>query len=469
MVTFAHTDDGTDEEDWLVAGVPVIPELPLGGEELAAMRFLVLAAHPDDETLGAGGLMARLRSLGAEVEVLLCTAGEASRPASPTLSSKDLAAVRVAEFAAGMEALGLKDRWQYLGLPDSGLAGCTAELNRRISEAAAELAGPPGQLAIVAPYRADGHADHDALGTVAADAAARGGHALLEFPIWYWVWATPDHPAWQSWIRLDLLPEEQSIKELAMSAHASQTKPLSPRSGDEVLLAGPFLQHFSRPFETFAWTAPREFPDGKPDASGTRKMPHTSHEAQSIFDGLHAREPDPWHYITRWYERRKRALTVAALPEEQYAAGLEIGCSIGTLTAELAQRCTALLAVDASGTALERAAERLKSLPGVTLQQGTVPGFWPEGTYDLVVLSEVGYYFAPSEYGELLEKIRNCMRPGGTLLLCHWRHPISGWNLDGETVHILARNRLGWRTSGLYRERDFVLETLTAPATVAGQ
>jgi hypothetical protein len=45
VVTFAHTDDGTDEADWLVAGVPVIPELPLGREELAAMRFLVLAAH----------------------------------------------------------------------------------------------------------------------------------------------------------------------------------------------------------------------------------------------------------------------------------------------------------------------------------------------------------------------------------------------------------------------------------------
>jgi hypothetical protein len=53
--------------------------------------------------------------------------------------------------------------------------------------------------------------------------------------------------------------------------------------------------------------------------------------------------------------------------------------------------------------------------------------------------------------------------PGGTLLLCHWRHPISGWELDGDGVHARARHRLGWRTAGLYRERDFVLETFLAP------
>jgi hypothetical protein len=55
------------------------------------------------------------------------------------------------------------------------------------------------------------------------------------------------------------------------------------------------------------------------------------------------------------------------------------------------------------------------------------------------------------------------MTPGGTLLLCHWRHPISGWELDGDSVHAVARNRLRWRTAGLYQERDFLLETLVSP------
>ncbi|MGN6440656.1 MAG: PIG-L deacetylase family protein, partial [Arthrobacter sp.] len=73
MVTFSHTDEGTSEAAWAASGLPAAPELPLDSTELAAMRFVVLAAHPDDETLGAGGLMASLVGLGAKVEVLLCT------------------------------------------------------------------------------------------------------------------------------------------------------------------------------------------------------------------------------------------------------------------------------------------------------------------------------------------------------------------------------------------------------------
>ncbi|HEU4666898.1 MAG TPA: bifunctional PIG-L family deacetylase/class I SAM-dependent methyltransferase [Arthrobacter sp.] len=463
MVTFVHNEEGTDESAWATRGLPAIPELPLGPQELAAMGFLVLAAHPDDETLGAGGLLARLQNLGAEVEVLLCTAGEASHPGSTTVSRDELTAIRLDEFAAALGSLGLKDRWRYLGLPDSGLAEHTADITRCVREAAAALDTRSGRLAIVAPYRADGHADHDALGAVAATVAADGGYALLEYPIWYWHWAGPEHPDWESWMRLPLEPAEQAAKERALQEHTSQTKPLSPHPGDEVLLSRSFLRHFSRPFETFAWSAPQEFPAGQHDAPGTGKAPHTSKEAQRIFDGVHSREPDPWQYTTSWYERRKRALTVAALPAEHYAAGLEIGCSIGTLTADLAARCTNLLAVDASGAALERAAERLAPFPGVTARHLTLPGEWPAGGYDLVVMSEVGYYFGASEFDALLEKIRESVVPGGTLVLCHWRHRISGWELDGETVHALARGRLAWRTAGLYRERDFLLETLIAP------
>lgn len=161
------------------------------------------------------------------------------------------------------------------------------------------------------------------------------------------------------------------------------------------------------------------------------------------------------------------ALTVASLPAEHYDAGLEIGCSIGTLTADLAPRCTNLVAVDASSAALERAAERLAPFPGVTVTHLTLPEGWPAGSFDLVVMSEVGYYFPTGEFDELLEKIRTSMLPGGTLVLCHWRHPISGWELDGEAVHALARDRLKWPTAGLYRERDFLLETLTAPSQAA--
>jgi LmbE family N-acetylglucosaminyl deacetylase/SAM-dependent methyltransferase len=452
VVTFSHTDEGTDEAAWAASGLAAIPELPLGPEELAGMRFVVLAAHPDDETLGAGGLLAQLHSLGAVVDVLLCTAGEASHPDSETVSPAQLGSTRVNEFGAALAALGHTGNWHFLGLPDSGLASHVREVTGHVREAAGRHAGPPEQLVIVAPFRGDGHADHDALGAAAADVARDGGHALLEYPIWYWLWATPAHPEWESWVRIPLDPAAQAAKAAAMRAHASQMLPLSPRPGDEALLGEDFLRHFYRPFETFAWTP----------ASGTAG-PHSSADAERIFDEVHTATDDPWKYTTSWYERRKRALTLAALPQEHYRSGLEVGCSIGTLTAGLAGRCANLLAVDASSAALEQACKRLAPFPWVETRQLTLPGSWPDGSYDLIVVSEVGYYLTPAEFGLLLDRIGESMAPGGTLLLCHWRHPVSGWELDGETVHTLARNRLRWPQAGLYRERDFVLETLVAP------
>ncbi|MCU1435566.1 MAG: SAM-dependent methyltransferase [Pseudarthrobacter sp.] len=459
MVSFSHTDPGTDEEDWAASGLAALAELPLAPQELGAMRFVVLAAHPDDETLGAGGLLAMLHSLGADVEVLLCTAGEGSHPDSATMTPGQLAAVRLDEFAAAMDVLGLAGRWRYLGLPDSGLADRKPDLTARLLEAIQQYPGNPQELAIVAPYRADGHADHDALGAAAADVAREGGHALLEYPIWYWLWASPQDPVWQSWARLPLSLEQQAAKTAAMAAHTSQVRPLSGLAGDETLLSPGFLEHFQRSFETFAWTPPGAVAAGP----GLLAMPHTSGDAQRIFDAVHSESADPWDYTTSWYERRKRSLTLAALPRENYESGLEIGCSIGTLTAELAGRCGSLLAVDASSTALGRAAERLAPFPHVSTRQLTLPAEWPHGRYDLVVVSEVGYYLAPSEFDQLLERIRASMLAGGTLLLCHWRHPVSGWELDGDSVHALTRNRLRWRTAGLYQERDFVLEALVAP------
>jgi LmbE family N-acetylglucosaminyl deacetylase len=462
VVTFSHTDPGTDEDDWAASGLAALAELPLEPQELRAMRFVVLAAHPDDETLGAGGLLALLHSLGADVEVLLCTAGEGSHPDSVTMAPEQLAAVRREEFAAAMGVLGLAGRWQFLGLPDGGLADHTLEISARLREAIQRHPGNPRQVAIVAPYRADGHPDHNAVGGAAAGVAREDGHALLEYPIWYWLWASPENSTWQSWARLHLSPEHQAAKTAAMEAHSSQMRPLSGLAGDEVLLSEGFLEHFQRAFETFAWTPPGA-PGGAGAVLASGPAAHTSSDAQRIFDAVHTESPDPWDYTTRWYERRKRSLTLAALPQENYESGLEIGCSIGALTAELAGRCASLLAVDASSTALQLAAGRLAPFPGVSTRQLTLPAEWPRGRYDLVVVSEVGYYLAPPEFEQLLERIESSMVPGGTLLLCHWRHPVSGWELDGDAVHVLARNRLRWRTAGLYQERDFVLETLVAP------
>ncbi|QCO96687.1 bifunctional PIG-L family deacetylase/class I SAM-dependent methyltransferase [Arthrobacter sp. 24S4-2] len=450
MVTFSHADTGTAESEWEASGLSVLPELPLGAGELASMTFVVLAAHPDDETLGAGGLLSRLHAAGAGVEVLLCTAGEASHPESRTTTPEQLAAVRLGEFGAAVTALAPGSPWRFLQLPDGQLAAGSDRIAAAVRESIAASGRPANHVVIVAPYRSDGHTDHDVLGSVAAEVAAAGGHGLLEYPVWYWLWAVPADTAWRSWVRVPLAPKEQRAKALAMQAHASQTEPLSAQPGDEVLLAGSFLDHFSRSWETFAWHAP---------AGGT----NGAGDAERIFDAVHSRSDDPWGYATSWYEQRKRALTLAILPAEDYGSGLEVGCSIGTLSVELAPRCRQFLAVDASSAALVQAAERLTGHASAQTQRLTVPHEWPEGTFDLVAVSEMGYYLTPGELAELFTRVEASMNPGGTLVLCHWRHPVEGWELDGDAVHELARRQLRWPTAALHLEKDFVLEVFVAP------
>ncbi|GAA3284544.1 bifunctional PIG-L family deacetylase/class I SAM-dependent methyltransferase [Paenarthrobacter aurescens] len=450
MVAFSHTDTGTSESEWAASGVAALPELPLSAEELTDMGFVVLAAHPDDETLGAGGFLATLHAAGAAVKVLLCTAGEASHPDSQTTTPEQLAAVRLAEFGTAVSGLANRAEWQFLELPDGQLAAHTEAIKGAVRNAVASFERPAETVTIVAPYRNDGHTDHDTLGSAAAEVATQGGHGLLEYPIWYWLWARPEDSTWNDWVRVPLSRNAQESKSQAMRAHTSQTEPLSERPGDETLLSDTFLEHFTRPWETFAW---------HPSTAGT----NSAADAERIFDEVHTREDDPWGYTSSWYERRKRALTLAALPEESYESGLEIGCSIGTLSEELAGRCQRFLGVDASSAALAQASERLSRFPAAEVRHLTMPGQWPQGTFDLVVLSETGYYFSPDELSTLLARIQESARPGATLILCHWRHPISGWQLDAEAVHARARHQLGWPTHGLYREKDFMLEVLLAP------
>ncbi|MEU2349305.1 SAM-dependent methyltransferase [Modestobacter sp. NPDC049651] len=184
----------------------------------------------------------------------------------------------------------------------------------------------------------------------------------------------------------------------------------------------------------------------------------------SFFDAMYAAADDPWSMRTRWYEERKYALTTAVLPLRRYAEALEVGCSVGELTARLAPRCDRLTAWDASGAAVRRAAARVAGDPHVRVEQAVVP-HRPLPAVDLLVLSEVLYYLGDDDLQAFLAQARTAVRPGGTLVAVHWRHPVPEYPQTGDAVHAALRAALPWPRVATHEEPDLLLDCwVAAPA-----
>ena len=155
----------------------------------------------------------------------------------------------------------------------------------------------------------------------------------------------------------------------------------------------------------------------------------------AYFRDVYRANDDPWSFETSPYEREKYATTLAALPRPHYARAFEIGCSLGVLTAQLAPRCGHLLAVDVAAAPLERARQRCAGLPQVELRVLRVPEEFPAGQFELILLSEVGYYWSPADLARAAEQLVAALPPGGQLLLVHWTPPVHDYPLTGDEVH----------------------------------
>jgi SAM-dependent methyltransferase len=148
----------------------------------------------------------------------------------------------------------------------------------------------------------------------------------------------------------------------------------------------------------------------------------------SYFEAKYQVDIDPWRFRTSPYERSKYQATVAALTRPRYRRCLEVGCAIGVLSALLAQRCDKLVAVDGSATAIAEASRQ--NLQNVRFEVAFLPDQFPEESFDLIVLSEVLYYFSPTDLSRLAEKCLAALMDGGEMILCHWLgetdYPLTG-------------------------------------------
>ncbi len=182
----------------------------------------------------------------------------------------------------------------------------------------------------------------------------------------------------------------------------------------------------------------------------------------AYLNGLYARDPDPWHLREGWYEHRKLQLLLACLPKERYTAAFEPGCSVGEVTARLAERCDRLLAADFHADAVAAARQRTVANPNVDVRQLLLPQQWPrEGRFDLIVLSEIGYFLSRSAWAELCARTRASLAADATVLACHWRRDFAERSQDTNTLHACLDSALALPQQTRVRDPDFVIDVWT--------
>ncbi|MBD5656517.1 MAG: methyltransferase domain-containing protein [Candidatus Eremiobacteraeota bacterium] len=162
-------------------------------------------------------------------------------------------------------------------------------------------------------------------------------------------------------------------------------------------------------------------------------MPSASLDG-TYFERLYAEKRDPWNFETSEYELEKYRATLDALGDARFGSAFEIGCSVGVLTALLAPSCDALLAVDINERALDVARARCAERANVRFARMTFPHDAPAGTFDLVLLSEVAYYWSDDDLRKARDTIAACAR-GGTLELVHFLPKVADYVRDGDAVH----------------------------------
>lgn len=212
----------------------------------AAARLVVVAPHPDDEILAAGGLMALAARLTRQIEVVAVSDGTASHPGSTRWTQARLARQRPRETARALRALGVGASTQRLGFQDGALAASIDP----IAVVLGQLLRPTD--VVVTTWRLDGHPDHEATGEACARAAHKCGARLVEAPVWAWQWARPGDARWP-WARacrLALPDDVVQRKGAAVAAFRSQLEP-DPDTGRGPILVPSIVDRAARPFELF--------------------------------------------------------------------------------------------------------------------------------------------------------------------------------------------------------------------------
>ena len=235
----------------VIAAMEALPLRALD-DILAPGPVLVLAPHPDDESIGCGGLIALAAAAGREVHVAILTDGVGSHPESPSTPPARLRAMRENEARNAVAALGADPkRLTFLAQPDAH-ARATGPAAEAVVARLCGLIREAGAATVLTTWRHDPHCDHETAARLCDVVARETGARHLAFPVWG-LTLPHDKPldiGPPTGARLDIaavLPR----KRRAIAAHVSQTTRLIDDSPWGFQLPGEFLALFDRPWETF--------------------------------------------------------------------------------------------------------------------------------------------------------------------------------------------------------------------------
>ena len=234
---------GTREEAWSSCSkLNGLRELDVDGLARDHGRIHLVSPHPDDEVLGLGGLLARWPMDGAAIRIVSVTHGTASHPGSTQWTAERLAMTRPFEMRRALRTLGSSAVVSSVGIED----GTVAAHEDRLASWLAERC--ESDDLIVAPWRLDGHPDHEACGRAAARAAESCGARFAEYPIWAWPWARPAERLWP-WRRARRINLDAQTVERKRAAIRAFTSQITRDGRRDAVLPPHVVRRFERPFE----------------------------------------------------------------------------------------------------------------------------------------------------------------------------------------------------------------------------
>ena len=215
--------------------------------------FIVVAPHPDDESLACGGLIAEACRLGLRGKVVIVSDGAGSHPNSKAYPPERLGSLREKEARQAGAELGLRpEEMLFLGLPDR-FVPCQGEEAERAIGVIADCVREIGAGSLFVSWRHDPHCDHEASYKIAREVQRRVGKVrLVEYVVWGHTLppATEVDPA-RSGFRISVDHEAQEKKRRAIAAHRSQTTALIDDDPGGFLFSQIDLAHFDLPYEFF--------------------------------------------------------------------------------------------------------------------------------------------------------------------------------------------------------------------------